>query len=443
VLTVLEEEIMRKWNCKRNCKSDSWRSGRKSPWLLRHVGLIVFGLLGLLATMPEARADEPIKIGVITSRTGVFALYGTAGEQGVRLAAEEINKSGGILGKQIELLLADTNSKPEEAGRLFREQVAQGAFLMIGNVASAESAAASTLAKESRIPFFTVGGYGRFLTEDAGHRYFFRLAMNVRGFYTPLARELAKKPLRKYCTINNDYEFARDLNRSTLAVIQEGAPDVRVLDGCEFWVPLGTTDFASYITAIMSKGPEVVLFSGLVGPSARAFLAQAKSFGLFKTVLGAHASMGNPANATGVREKDIPENIFTAGDYPYPPVDTPSNMMFFKSYNQRWNALPMSESAAGYTTMKFIAKAIEKAGRLDREAFVTAAEGLDIESPAAGRITLRPFDHQSTHGVWTGNLAWDPKDDRAGMSNVAFIESSAFLPTEDAVGKLRAAAASR
>jgi branched-chain amino acid transport system substrate-binding protein len=411
---------------------------RQSLLVLRRAGLLVFVLLNFMMMMAECVANEPIKIGIITSRTGVFALYGTAGEQGIRLAAEEINKSGGVLGRQIELVLADTNSKPEEAGRLFREQVAQGAFLIIGAVASAESAAASTLAKESKVPFFTTGGYGRFLTEDAGHRYFFRLAMNVRGFYTPLARELAKKPLRKYCTINNDYEFARDLNRSTLAVIREGAADVRVIDGCEFWVPLGTTDFASYVTAIMAKAPEVVLFSGLVGPSARAFLAQAKSFGLFKTALGAHASMGNPANATGVREKDIPENIFTAGDYPYPPIDTAANITFFKTYNQRWNALPMSESAAGYTTMKFVAKAIEKAGKLEREAFITAGEGLDIESPAAGRITVRPFDHQSTHGVWTGNLAWDPKDDRAGMSNVTFVDSLSFLPSEDEVAKLRA-----
>jgi len=413
------------------------------PGLLLRIceGILLVGLFGFSASASAVRADEAIKIGVITSRTGVFALYGTAGEQGIRQAADEINKSGGILGKQVELMLADTNSKPEDAGRLFREQSAQGAFLVIGAVASAESAAASTLARESKLPFFTVGGYGRFLTEEAGHRYFFRLAMSVRGFYTPLARELAKKPLRKYCTINNDYEFARDLNRSTLAVVRETAPDVQVLEGCEFWVPLGTTDFASYVTAIMSKGPEVVLFSGLVGPSARAFLAQAKSFGLFKTVLGAHASMGNPANATGVREKDIPENIFTAGDYPYPPVDTPSNMAFFKSYRERWNALPMSESAAGYTTMKFVAKAIAKAGKVDREAFITAAEGLDIDSPAAGRIVVRPFDHQSTHGVWTGNLAWDAKDDRAGMSNVGFVESTTFLPSEEEVNKSRSGAA--
>ncbi|HMN70261.1 MAG TPA: ABC transporter substrate-binding protein [Rhodoblastus sp.] len=385
-----------------------------------------------------AAAEDTIKIGVITSRTGVFALYGAAGEQGVRLAADEINNAGGVLGKKIELLLADTNSKPEEAGRLFREQTANGAFLVIGNVSTGESAAASTLSKESKIPFFTVGGYGRFLTEEAGQRYFFRLAMNVRGFYTPVARELAKKPYRRYCTINNDYEFARDVNSSTLSIIRQTAPDVQVIDGCEFWAPLGTTDFASYITAIMSKSPEVVLFSGLVGPSARAFLSQAKSFGLFKKTLGAHASMGNPANATGVREKDIPDNIFTAGDYPYPPLDTPANMAFFNAYRSKWKALPMSESETGYVTMKFVAKAIEKAGKLDRESFVDAAEGLDIEAPAAGRLVMRPFDHQSTHGVWTGMLTWDAKDERAGMANVTFVDAAQFLPTEAEVAKLRA-----
>ena len=402
---------------------------------------IVAGLLALVVTATAVRADGTLKIGVITSRSGVFALYGTAGEQGVRLAAEEINANGGILGRNIELLLGDTNSKPEEAGRLFREDLASGAFAVIGNASSGESLAASALSKENKIPFFTVGGYGRFLTEEAGHRYFFRLAMNVRGFYTPIARELAQKGYKSYCTINNDYEFARDVNRSTLAIIKEKAPDVAVLDGCEFWVPLGTTDFASYITAIMAKAPQVVLFSGLVGPSGRAFLSQAKSFGLFQTVVGAHASMGNPANATGVRENDIPPNISTAGDYPYPPLDTPANMAFFESYRKRWNTLPFSESASGYTTMKFIAKALEKAGKIDREAFVDAAEGLSVDAPAAGTITIRAFDHQSTHGVWTGILSWDKTDNRAGMEKIKFIDAAEFLPSEEEIRKLRAAAA--
>jgi branched-chain amino acid transport system substrate-binding protein len=411
-----------------------WTSNKLSRTLAPFFALLV------VASFP-ALAQESLKIGVMTSRSGVFALYGTAGEQGVRLATEEINAAGGILGRKIELLVGDTNSKPEEAGRLFREDLAGGAFLIVGNVGTGESLAASTLAKENKIPFFTVGGYGRFLTEDQGHRYFFRLAMNVRGFYTPIARELGQKGYKTYCTINNDYEFARDVNRSTLAIIREKAPDLTVLDGCEFWVPLGTTDLASYITAIMAKAPQVVLFSGMVGPSARAFLSQAKSFGMFQTIVGAHASMGNPANATPVRESDIPANISTAGDYPYPPVDTPANKAFIEAYRKRWNTLPLSESAAGYTTMKFIAKALEKAGKLDREAFVDASEGLTIEAPAAGSITMRPFDHQSTHGVWTGTLAWDKADNRSGMSNVTFVDASQFLPSEEEVRKLRAAAA--
>ena len=414
----------------------AWRRHRRT---LLAVGGFAVALHATGFATP-VRAADTLKIGVITSRSGVFALYGTAGEQGVIMAAEEINAAGGILGRKIELMTADTNSKPEEAGRLFREQAANGAVISIGNVGSGESAAASTLAKEDKLPFFTVGGYGRFLTEEAGHRYFFRLAMNVRGFYTPMARELAAKPYTKYCTINNDYEFARDVNKSTLAIIKEKKPNIEVLSGCEFWVPLGTTDFASYITAIMSKSPEVLLFSGLVGPSARAFLAQAKSFGLFRVVVGGHASMGNPANATGVRENDIPANIFTAGDYPYPPLNTPANMTFFNNFKKRWKTLPMSEAATGYTTMKFVAKAFEKAGKIDREAFVDAAEGLTIDDPVAGTMTIRPFDHQSTHGVWTGILAWDKADNRSGMKDIKFVAADAFLPTKEQVMAERAAA---
>ena len=402
------------------------------------------GLAGLCAAFlvtalvgPSFAAD-PIRLGVITSRSGVFSFLGTAGEQGVTLAAEEINAKGGVLGRPLELVKGDDASKPEETGRLFREQASSGVFLIIGNVASPQSAAASTLAKEEKIPFFTDGGYARFLTEEAGHRYFFRLLMNVRGFYVPIARQLAKQGYKRYCSINNDFEFGHDVNKSTLALLQAANPQLEIVPGCEFWVPLGATDFAPFVTAILSKQPDVLLFSGLVQASARAFLSQANSFGLFRKIVGAHASLGNPANVMGVRQSDIPPNISTAGDYPYPVIDRPANVAFLKNYEARWKMQPLSESETGYTTMYFIAKAIEKAGKLDREAFIDAAEGLSVEAPAAGEITLRSFDHQGTHGSWTGRLTWDAKDNRAGMENPVAVSADTFLPSEDEVKAARA-----
>jgi branched-chain amino acid transport system substrate-binding protein len=182
------------------------------------------------------------------------------------------------------------------------------------------------------------------------------------------------------------------------------------------------------------------MFGGLVGPAGIAFVKQANEFGLFKLMAGAHPALGWPSNNQGLTKQDIPPNIITAGDYLYPPVDRPQNLAFIAAFQKRFHTLPLSEAANSYTTLKFIAAAFQKSGSLDREAFIDAAEGLTIDHPAQGPITLRAFDHQGTTGVWVGTLTWDAQDNRPGLANPVFVSSTKYLPTAAEVAAERAAA---
>jgi len=386
----------------------------------------------------SAVAEETLKIGKISSRSGVFAIFGTSGERGAILAQEEINATGGILGRKIELITTDSKSRPEEASRLFRELLAQNVMVVIGTIATGETQAVSTLAREEKKPFFATLGYGRFLTEEAGHPYFFRLISNSAAYYGPMVDRLLKDGHKKFCTINNDFAFAKDLNTSVMGDLKKKNPDMQVLDGCEFWVPLGTTDFSTYLTAIISKKPDVVMFGGLVGPSGRAFVQQANQFGLFQRMIGAHPALGWPANAVGLRESDIPKRtIITGGDYPYPIPDTAASKKFYDAYKKRWNEDPVSEGAHTYTTMMFIKKAFEKAGKIDRDAFMAATGNLSIVHPSMGEITMRPFDNQSTAGVWVGYLGWSKQYNRPGMEDMTYVPGEKYLPTAEDIKKLR------
>jgi branched-chain amino acid transport system substrate-binding protein len=387
----------------------------------------------------NAGAAEPLKIGVISERSGPFALNGTQGEMGDTLAAEEINAKGGILGHPIELITTDSKSRAEDASRLFRELAAGGATIIIGNIAGGESLAGLALSKELKVPFFTVGSYARPLTEEKGHRYFFRLITNARGFYGPMAERLAQLPYKRWCTISIDLLFGRDTTEQVMSYLKQRKPDTEVIPGCQYWVPLSTTDFSSYITAIMAQRPDALMFGGLVGPAGIAFVRQGNAFGLFKLIPGAHPALGWPSNNQGLTKQDIPPNVITAGDYLYPPVDRPENLAFMAAFRKRFNTLALSEAANSYTTLKFIAAAFDKAGSLDREAFINAAEGMTIDHPAQGPITLRPFDHQATTGLWVGMLTWDAKDNRPGLADPVFVSSTKYLPTAAEVAAQRAA----
>ena len=110
---------------------------------------------------------------------------------------------------------------------------------------------------------------------------------------------------------------------------------------------------------------------------------------------------------------------------------------FYEAYKKRWNQPPFEESLNAYTTIRFMAKAMEKAGKADREALINAAEGLSIDHPVLGTITVRGFDHQSTAGWWFGYLNWDPTNNRAGMRDAKLVKSENYLPTKEEIDKLR------
>ncbi len=400
------------------------------------VGLVLAGAAALAPT--PALAQNKILIGDISSMSGPLALGGVPGRQGAVMAVEEINKAGGILGQQIELITRDDKSQPEEASKHFRELAAQGAQIIIGSTGSGTSAAMTALARELKIPFFTMIGYSRFLSEEAGHRYFFRLITNDRVLGAGIAEALAKQPHTKYCTIGYDYAYGRDITKVVMARLKELKPEVEVMSGCEFWVPLGTTDFTPNLTAILSKRPQAVMFGGLVAAGAPAFVRQGTAFGLFKSAIGVHPSIGMVINSAGFTNKaDIPEGIFTGTDYLYPPLDTPASKAIYEAYRKRWNQLPAEQSVNAHTTLRFIKKALEKAGKIDREAMIDAAKGLSIDHPIMGEITVREFDHQANTGWWMGYLTWDETHKRAGMRNATLLKAEPFLPSKAEIEKLR------
>lgn len=403
---------------------------------MRPIRLLAAAAIVLSAA--TAYAQEPLRVGVISSRSGPFAVLGEQGDDGDILAAEEINKNGGILGRKLELVFADDTSQASETSRVFRELAAKGVSVILGNTDNGD--AATALAKELKIPYIAAAlGYSRDLTEEKGHRYFFRLIANARAYYGPFAERVAQDKHTRWCTIGLDISYAHDMTPNVLKYLKAQNPATTVVDGCQFWVPVETTDFSPYITAILGKQPDALLFGGVVGPALIGFINQANSFGLFKAIPSVHPALGWPGNNEGLREEDIPGNIVTAGDFIYPPpADRPSAKAFVDTYKARWGALPWSEALRSYVAVKFVKAAFEKAGRIDREAFVDAAEGLTVDDPVQGPITVRPFDHQATVSVWVGRLSWDAKDGRPGLADAQFVPSAAYLPTAQEIASLRA-----
>jgi ABC-type branched-subunit amino acid transport system substrate-binding protein len=279
--------------------------------------------------------------------------------------------------------------------------------------------------------------YTNAFTEKLSHRHFFSTITSDRVFAHAITENLAKHSASRYCTIGNDFVYGRSITAAVMGRLKQLKPSAQVISGCEFWVPPGHLDFTPQITAILGQKPDALMFGGVVGISSDAFVKQAKAFGVFDKTLGVHPSLGMPTNNLGLQKGDLPVGILTGSDYPYPPVDTPLNQAFFKAYKERWNERPYEVSANSYTAVRLIAKTIEKAGKVDREAFADAMPGMSITHPTMGDISIRTIDHQSTSGWWLGTMVWDEKNNVVGLRDLKYMPGSTYLPTEEELRKIR------
>lgn len=118
------------------------------------------------STGSDKKADT-IKIGVVAELTGNNATYGTSITNGIKLAVQQLNDTGGLLGKKIELVVADNKSEPAEAANAMSKLVNQDkAPVVMGLFASSSAIAASNVSEAAKVPFLAVGATNPKVTLD-------------------------------------------------------------------------------------------------------------------------------------------------------------------------------------------------------------------------------------------------------------------------------------
>ena len=127
-----------------------------------------------VAMSVSALAADPVVIGLNYPRTGHYKEEGLAQMRGALLAIDEINKQGGVLGRDISLITRDTASRPEKAVRNVEKLVEDGDVMLFGSVSSAVAIAASARAQQLNTLYFATIGYSNDVTGKNGHRYVFR-----------------------------------------------------------------------------------------------------------------------------------------------------------------------------------------------------------------------------------------------------------------------------
>ncbi len=326
------------------------------------------------------KSQNVLLIGEYGSFTGGTATFGQSSHKGSELAADEVNASGGLLGKKVKIASEDDQSRPEEAKTAVLKLIKQDQVIaVLGEVASSRSLAAAPECQKAKVPMISPASTNPKVTEVGD--YIFRAcfvdtfqgeAMAKFAFNTLHAKKIAVLK-----DIKNDYSVGLDeFFEKTFKAL--GGEIVGVESYSE-----GDIEFRAQLTSLKTKTPDAVYIPGYyteVGLIAR----QARELGITVPLLG-----GDGWDSTKTIEiggKAVEGCYFTdhyAADDPNPTVQG-----FISKFNQKYGEVPDAMAVLGYDSAGLLFDAIKRAGAVDSAKIRDALAATKDFPGVSGSITM-------------------------------------------------------
>ena len=389
-------------------------------------------LLGT-ALIAQSAPSLPIKIGEINSYS-TMPQFTLPYRNGWQLAVEEINSSGGLLGRQVEVISRDDTGKPEEALRHAIELTSREKVdVLAGGFLSNVGLALSDHAQKNKRVFIASEPLTDAIVWDKGNRYTFRLRPSTYMQAAMLVEEAAKMPAKRWATIAPNYEYGQSAVASFKELLKAKRPDVEFVG--EQWPALGKLEAGTALQATMQSKPDAI-FNVTFGADLAKLVREGNQRSIFPRVPVVSMLSGEP-EYLDVLKDETPKGWIVTG-YPWDQIDSREHASFAANYYRRFNEYPKVGSVVGYATMQAIFAAIKKANSLDNEKLVTALRGLKFSTPF-GPAEFRAIDHQSTMGAFVGKL--DLRGNKGTMVNWRYADGKAYLPSDAYVRSRRPAEA--
>ncbi|HXZ36636.1 MAG TPA: ABC transporter substrate-binding protein [Thermodesulfobacteriota bacterium] len=360
---------------------------KKLIWALA-VGSFFFG-----AFLPAGWTAEPVKIGVGLPLTGPLAFLGTEFLKGAQLAAEEINKSGGILGgRKIELVVRDHKGIPAEAVTLAKRLIAEDKVSVIDiDLPSSANIAVHVVSKEMKVVQLTGFGFAPDVT-DKGHPYHFRVCTRAESLTRVLGEYLAALPNNKKIAMvapNDDY--GRGDLASMIAVFKKiGNPEVVY----EAYYERNQTDFNTILLKMKSLNPDCY-YINVRWPASAIVLQQMEDLAMLK---GKYLS-----SSVNFFNKDLAKRVGPLMEgavmtVSWAPVfKDEESQKLVKAYRAKYGDDPNDSVSLGWSPIMVAAMGINKAGTdKDQEKIRLAIKGLKYNSPQG---PINGFDDKGDSGV--------------------------------------------
>jgi branched-chain amino acid transport system substrate-binding protein len=292
------------------------------------ISKLMFVLLTVMLTLalgvtPAVFAADSIKVGEIQTYSQLTN-FTFPYRNGWQLALEEINKAGGVMGKQIEVISRDDQGKPGEAVKVAEELVGKDKVdLLMGTFFSHVGLAVTDFANRNKVLFVAAEPLSDALVWAKGNRYTFRLRPSTYMQAAMLAVDAAKNPAKRWATIAPNYAYGKDAVASFKKVLKAKRPDVEFV--AEQWPALFKINAGAEIQALADAKPEAV-YNVTFGGDLAKFVREGKLRGFFKNVFMVSLLSGEPEYLDPLKG-EAPEGWLVTG-YPWYDIKTPAHTKF-------------------------------------------------------------------------------------------------------------------
>jgi branched-chain amino acid transport system substrate-binding protein len=351
--------------------------------------LVAFVLVQLIVLPNASKAQEPIKIGVVSGYTGTYAAQGQHQKWMVDMAVEEINAKGGLLGRKLQAIHEDDQNSPAISSAKAEKLILQDKVnFLIGPISSPCTLNDMKIAEKYKKVMMVSISMSDKITGAECSRYTFRVCDNPILEANALIGWLLKNMGKRIYLLSVDNAYGK-------SSAQEYGKAIDRLGGKvvgESFFPLNTKDFAPYFGTIKAANPEV-LVGCASGNDAISMVTQLREYGFFK--LMKIAGVGSLVSADVLPAMGENADGIISVDRYCAEIPTPENKAFVQKFMKAYKEVPSRQAASTYEAVLWLAQAVKQAKSVEADAVIKALEGSTFNGPQ-GPKTMRAGDHQAS-----------------------------------------------
>ncbi len=321
------------------------------------ISLGTFGAIGSGGALAQT-AQGPVRIGFITDMSSLYAdIDGPAGGEMIKMAVQDFG--GKVLGRPIEVLIADHQNKADVASSKAREWIDKdGLAMLIGGTSSGAGIAMAKVAAEKKRPYIVIGAGSSRLTNEDCSPYTIHYAYDTVALAKVAGTALVKAGSKSWYFLTADYAFGQSLEADAAAVVK--ANGGAVLGAVRH--PLNASDFSSFLLQAQGSKAQILALANAGGDTINAMKA-AKEFGITKSMKVA----GLLVFINDVHSLGLPttEGLQLADSW-YWNQDEDSRA-FAKRFFEKFKRMPSSVQAADYSATMNYLKAVTAVNSTDAD----------------------------------------------------------------------------